>query len=361
MAQSPETATPEDSTEKPEVAAAEPLPTPAQQPDPVPPALAPRRRGGFVPMVFGGVLAAAIGAGATIYLLPRIPPEWLPLPQTPQVDEAALRAAIADQAARIESLGAELAAIKGQPDLSGALGALDARVAQIEARPSGGSGDPAALAALQADLEALRQRLDQAAGAGTDAAREQIAAAAEAAAQRIAEAEAEAQRLRDEAAASARRTMAQAALARLAAALDSGLPADAAIADLQTAGVTVPAEVQAEIPSLRALQDAFPEAARAALAAARKAAATGTTMDRLGAFLMAQTGARSLQPKEGSDPDAILSRVEAALTAGNLAEALREIATLSPEGQAAMAPWVEQAQRRLAATDALGALAQSLN
>ena len=84
-------------------------------------------------------------------------------------------------------------------------------------------------------------------------------------------------------------------------------------------------------------------------------------MDRIGAFLLAQTGARSLEPREGDDPDAVLSRAEAALAAGDLATVMTEIGTLPEAGQAEMSDWIALAEQRLAATNALGALAQSLN
>ncbi|MFP1645262.1 COG4223 family protein [Pontitalea aquivivens] len=361
-----------------------PSPVPADAPEPVPEtgavaadagagvaqqvptAPAPRRRGGFLPLVLGGVVAAGIGAAGTIYLLPRIPPEWLPVQPQAGADAAALRAALADQATRLDVLGADLAALKAAeppaPDLSAmesALAGLETRLAALETRPVA-QADPAALDDLRRDLDAVRTRLSEIAGAGT-LAQDQIAAAAQAAADRITQAEAEAQRLRAEADAAARRAMAQAGLARLVAALDSGLPQGPALADLQAAGVTVPPEVLADVPSLPALREAFPVAARAALSASRRALADGNALDRIGAFLMAQTGARSLAPKEGNDPDAVLSRAEAAVAAGDLAAALGELSALPAEGQAEMAVWIEMAQRSMAAKDALGALSQTLN
>lgn len=327
---------------------------------------APRRRGGFLPLVLGGVVAAGIGAAGTIYLLPRIPPEWLPAQPQAGVDAAALQAALADQATRLDALGADLAALKAAepaaPDLSGvesALAGLEARLAALESRPVEQAA-PVALDDLRRDLDAVRARLSEVTSAGT-LAQDQIAAAAQAAADRITQAEAEAQRLRAEADAAARRAMAQAGLARLAAALDSGLPQGPALADLQAAGFTVPPEVLADVPSLPALREAFPIAARAALSASRRALADGDALDRIGAFLMAQTGARSLAPKEGNDPDAVLSRAESAVAAGDLAAALSELSALPSEGQAEMAGWVEMAQRSMAAKDALGALSQTLN
>ena len=392
-------AKPDESAPSPEPEEAEPVVVkepekaskPAPEPEPKPPVppktaktpeLPPRRKGGFIPMVLGGVVAAGIGAGATIYALPKIPPEWSPIAPAPQIDEAALRGAIDAQGARIDELGAELSGVKttipAAPDLSGLdaavaearqasdslaerLAALDARMTELEKRPvEGGGASATAIQAFEREMAEMRSLLEQNRSA-SDATQEQIAAAAEQAAARISAAEEDAARLRQEADAAARRSMAQAAVARLAAAIDGGAPAAPALADLQAAGVTVPAELQAEVPSLRALRSSFPPAARAALAASRKATAGDGTMDRIGAFLLAQTGARSLEPREGDDPDAVLSRAEAALAAGDLATVMTEIGTLPEAGQAEMSDWIALAEQRLAATNALGALAQSLN
>jgi hypothetical protein len=65
---------------------------------------------------------------------------------------------------------------------------------------------------------------------------------------------------------------------------------------------------------------------------------------------------RSLAPREGNDPDAVLSRAEAALAAGDLGTALAEAAALPEAGQAAMAGWVGLAAVRQAATAALAEL-----
>ena len=59
-------------------------------------------------------------------------------------------------------------------------------------------------------------------------------------------------------------------------------------------------------------------------------------------FLRAQTGARSVEAREGSDPDAILSRADEAVQAGRIAEAVTEIEALSDNARAApaMAEWL---------------------
>jgi len=105
------------------------------------------------------------------------------------------------------------------------------------------------------------------------------------------------------------------------------------------------------------LRDTFPPAARAALADLRQE----TRGTGLLAFLERQTGARSVTPRAGDDPDAVLSRAEAAVTSGDLATALDLVAALPEAAQAALADWVAQASSRHQAIAAADALAQSLN
>ena len=64
-----------------------------------------------------------------------------------------------------------------------------------------------------------------------------------------------------------------------------------------------------------------------------------------------------LAPRAGSDPDAILSRADAAVNAGDIKGALAEIAALPQSGQAAMAGWTAAAQAWVEANAALAALA----
>jgi hypothetical protein len=175
------------------------------------------------------------------------------------------------------------------------------------------------------------------------------------------EAEAQANRLKAEAEALANDTKMRAALGRVQAALDSGAPYASALQDL---GTEVPAVLQdaaaSGLPTLASLQDSFPDAARLALEAALKENTGESWADRVATFLRSQTGARSLAPREGSDPDAILSRAEAALAAGQVALALTEVAALPDVAQSAMKVWRETAEKRLAAEAAVGVIAQSM-
>jgi hypothetical protein len=81
----------------------------------------------------------------------------------------------------------------------------------------------------------------------------------------------------------------------------------------------------------------------------------------VGAFLRAQLGVRSLEPREGDDADAILSRAEAALAEGRLGDALAEIETLPEGARAAMSGWAAEATARRDALAAAEALSAELN
>ena len=72
-----------------------------------------------------------------------------------------------------------------------------------------------------------------------------------------------------------------------------------------------------------------------------------------------QLGARSVEPRAGDDPDAILSRAEAAVSTGQLQQALDELAALPDAAKPALADWIDSAQRRIAAKQAATALMQS--
>lgn len=346
---------------------------PAASPAPAP------RRGGFVPLVLGGVIAAALGAGATIYALPNLPPQLAALLPLPQASVPDTEAKLTDQAAKIDALTKDLAALKSAtppaPDLSGvqtaldeasaasrALGdrinALEGRITALENRPVGGGDLGGDAAALQGQIDALKGELAKV--GPTVASQEEIAAAAAEAKAKIDAAEAQAADLRAQSEAAARRAMAQAAVARIGAAFDAGAPLAPALADAEAAGLALPEVLKGDVVGLATLQANFPDAARAALAAARKATAGDKLTDRIGAFLMAQTGARSIEPREGSDPDAVLSRAQAAVDAGDLSKAVTEIGTLPEAGQALLADWVAQAKARLTAAQAVVDLAQSV-
>ena len=141
--------------------------------------------------------------------------------------------------------------------------------------------------------------------------------------------------------------------------MDSGAPYASALPEL--GGADLPPvlvdNAAVGLPTVAGLADSFPEAARTALEAALRANMGESWTDRVSSFLRSQTGLRSLTPREGNDPDAVLSRAEAALTQGRVAEAITELAAMPEAGKPALADWLALAQTRVDAEAAVAALA----
>ncbi len=319
-----------------------------------------------VPLVIGGILAGGIGFGlATVFDFTRI-------------DD--LRTTIAAQATQIDVLGNKVAELpvtdlgplqskidSVQADLTAkidvsmsqtaaALADLQTRLSAAEKAPSGdGTLSAPAIAAYQRELQDLRDEIasqqDRMNQMVTDTSAQLEQTRTEAAA------------IEENAAAAARLATAQSALAQVLAALDTGEGFSGPLADFQASTDTaVPAALSSVasdgVPTLASLQDGFPEAARAALAAARREGQSGEDGSGLTAFLRTQLNIRSVEPRDGTDADAILSRAQAALADGRLTDALAEVAALPEVARAELTDWLALAQKRadaVAAADGLSA------
>jgi hypothetical protein len=286
----------------------------------------------------GGIVAAALGYGAY---------EYGPLAKNRAEAEAriaALEANVAALTSAQSAFEARLKPLEVSPDVK----ALEDRLTKLEARPTAqvASSDPGALAALRSDVEALKA---QGSGIISPEVQAQLDAQVKATADKLAQIEAQA---RETAALGLR----QASLRRVAAALETGSPFAAAAADIGDLPPALADHAATGIASLPALQQSFPEAARAALEASLKADMGATWSERVRNFLRASTGARALTPQEGDDPDAVLSRAEAALAKGDTAAALAELDTLPVAGQLALQDWRDRVEARDAAISALAPL-----
>lgn len=316
---------------------------PVPEPDvsSVDPSAAPagRARSGAFGVIAGGVVAAGLGFGLAVYGMQQ---GWPFLsPQT--ADLAALQA-------EVSRLSEALQQEQSRPAPVVDLAAFDQRIAALETRPP---SDADLVAGLQAQIAALEQRLATM-NPGDSAA---IAAEIDAQVQlKLKEAEAEANGLKAEAEGLRKAAEQRAALLQLKGALELGRDVDIALAAVADQGIALPEALTQVPPSLQDLQTAFPDAARAALLAARQAQMEGTVTDRLTTFLKAQTGVRSLEVREGDDPDAVLSRAEALLAKGDVAAARAELTALPAPGQDALSDWAAQAEAHLAAQAALAAL-----
>ena len=310
-----------------------------------------RKRRGLAWVIWpllGGALAAAAGYGVAQY----VPNGW------PMASVVTLQTQVAELSDQVQALQADLqkadarlASLETAPapqSDAGQIAALELRLAALESKPIPAGTDSAALDQLRTEVAAIKTN-----GAAVMSA--QVQADLDA---KVQATEAKLTAIEQSAQAQAAATLTRAALGQIAAALDSGAPYPSAIAALAGADIAVVLtdNATAGLPSLQALQASFPDSARTALEAALRANMGESWSERVGNFLRTQVGVRSLTPRDGPDPDAILSRAEAALTAGDVAQALAEIATLPTPAQDALSAWRVRAQLRLDAQAALAAL-----
>jgi hypothetical protein len=321
-----------------EDASAEPAPT-VDTPKP-----APAPKPSILPMLLGGAVAAALGYGAHM------------LTQTaPAADTSALQSELASLRATVQGL--DIPAPFDPADLQGQIATLAQSVAALESAAP--AIDPETLAALGAQVQAVvtsSAALTTEMGAlraDMDAMQADMADLRDLAETRVTAAES-----------AVDAALARAGLDMVRAALDTGAPFDGAVAQIAQAGVAVPADLAAiagaGIVTPDALIESFDAHARDALRASLTDLPATSTTERLGNFLRAQVGARSTAPRDGDDPDAILSRAGAAVQAGDFATALQELDALPEAGRAAMADWTRAATARAAALAALPDLTQAI-
>lgn len=322
------------------------------------------RRGGFMPMVLGGVVAAVIGFGGAIYF-----GDQLGLGGDTKAAIAELTAKLEAQSATLAELDTELgasgnAALAAQTAAEAAAGDLNTLRAMLDDYSTELGTLAEAVATFDARLTDIEKRpLNEGLGAAAIAAYEREVKDLK---DLVAAQKAEAAELKDRADLSAKTALARSSVTRIVAAIESGASYRAAVVDLRSAtGEAVAPALEdfadSGVITLAELIESYPDAARAALAKARADKVDDAQGSTLGNFFKTQFGARSVEAREGSDTDAVLSRAEAALKAGDLTSALDEIDTLAEGPKAVMADWVAQAQTRAQATQAAEDLAQSLN
>lgn len=155
--------------------------------------------------------------------------------------------------------------------------------------------------------------------------------------------------------ASARRALAFAALvakARAGAPYARELGAFLAEPQDKPIGALIADRAETGAPTAAMLAAQFPVFHRAALAAGRRAEANGAAAS-FGVSLATLVNLRPAGPREGAGTAAVLSRIEAAIGAGDLDRAVTEAAGLNPEAASALKPWLDEARARLALEAAL--------
>jgi hypothetical protein len=293
---------------------------------------------------------------------------------TPQADFGPVDArltALETQMAMLTTLRTELAAAAQRAtDYQTRLDTLTAQVAVLGrdiTTAAAAAGDPAAVTRMTEDLAQFDQRiatLERAAPslqlANLQRRVDQLAADLTAIAANVGTVAADAaDRNRAEAAA---RSLAMSGLIAAADRGDAFVLELTALAELgvdPAAIATLDPFAAVETPTREALAASFSAMADAVIAATTQTNTAAGFWDRLWANAVGVVTVRPTEPIEGGTPTAILSRMQAAIEAGDFATALAERAALPEPGLAASADWAAAVQRRLdldAAIDALAAL-----
>ena len=322
---------------------------------------------GLMSFIAGGVVAGAIGFGAATYL------NFGGNTQTEAL-VADLSARLDTQAQQFDALQAEVSRVEGLADtsalaeriqaisadlgsqparvspaeieaLAAGMTALEARLLDVEKRPMSESLPADAIAAYEAEMNGLRESI----------AKQRADIEAMAAEAREMEARARAETIKSEG---------TNWLTDISVAIASGQPFVAPVEALGSEGIEVPDALrlaaQDGVSTLAELSETFPVSARAALAAIRSAETDGSGAGGIMTFLQNQLGVRSVSPRDGASADAILSRAEASVKAGEVVQALAEINALPEIGLFAMADWVAQAHERIAVEAARDVLKEQI-
>lgn len=339
-------------------------------------------QGSMWPGIFGGVVAALVGfiVGRGDVIDTYLPAALQRAEAT--FDSSALEAETAALSSQAEDLAAQAVALSGQT--AGLAAQTEALTAQTESQGARldalevaiGSENSDALDGIATELALLSDRIsalenqpielpEELANAASTADVDALQSALDAQKSQIENLAERAAAAEASAAGEAARLLAQAALMRVMTAVDSGAAFSPVLAELEdVTPVEVPEALQTAaetgVPTLSDLQASFPEAARAGLAAAR-AEVPESDVTSIGGFLKRQLNVRSVTPREGTDPDAILSRAQAAIDTGDLGAALSQTEALPDAAKTAMNNWLEAASARKAAQDAAQELADSLN
>ena len=317
------------------------LPAPVQEPQ--------ESRSVFLPLVLGGLIAGGVGFAAAEY-------NWF---NTRSPSDDGLKITVSEQAERLTALenaeavtpDVDLSAVDDLTSqiasLSETLTDIEARLKTVEQRPAGNN------VAVVEDRSAFEQEFKE------------LRASAEEQRAEIAALLSNAQSVEAANTNAARSAQLQAALTQINTAISSGQPFADTLSMLSDNGVDdIPAaltDVATDgVATLNNLQTRFPDSAREALGVARTSGAMEGESG-VGGFLKRQLGARSTAPREGADPDAVLSRAEAVMRDGGLDAALTELDALPQDVQSAMQDWLEDARARNAAQIATQDLSQSLS
>ncbi len=271
--------------------------------------------------------------------------------QVAAADSEAIEARLGQVEVRLDGLAGELAALQEQISglAEGEIGAVGSNAEQIGAFDVRLAGLRAELDRIAGQNGELNQRIDE------------VAATAQ---RQLREAEEQVATARAEAEAEVARASEQADMIAVAGALDTGEPYAEALAGLaEQADIPegLAAHAETGVPTQPQLVAGFAEPARAAVRADVAASEEDGVLGSASAFFRSRVSGRSLVEIEGSDADAVLSRIEARLREGRLNDAVQEAGTLPAEAAAELEGWVGELRARAEALDGYRTLADRLD
>jgi hypothetical protein len=325
-----------------------------------------KSKSGSISLLMGGVVICAIGYGAATYYPLNYGLDNLNVQLAEQADQIAAlemqienipRPNLSSFTSQITDFSEQIAMQFG--DLSENLNMqvtdIEVRLVEVEKAPGvNGTLSDSTFARYDSELNQFRIEMT--------AQREELVSVIALAETNLAAVRAEAAELEKDSIATAQAASVRAALNRLATAVETGAPFGDALSDIGALDLPLALMDVAEngVATTAQLTEAFPTAARSALSTAR---AEGVSDDAvgLGGFLRSQFELRSTSPQDGAGPDAILSRAEAAIKEGRVADALAELKALPEVSRAEMTDWTARATQRANALDALVTLSETYN
>lgn len=245
---------------------------------------------------------------------------------------------IAANATRMASIQNGLQTLTGDvSSLSGDMSALSGDMSALTGELSTLSGD---LAGLSGGVDGLSTRMDTLEGETLAKAEAAEAAATE----------------------QARLNAVENELDAIRKAIVAGQPFDGPLATLGELGITsipdaLSGAADGSIATTGMLKAELAPLARQAIRLSIRSSADDSPTGRLGAFLQSRVAGRSLEPGEGDSADAVLSRMDAALSNDNLSAVTEEAAALPEAAQSLLAPWMGKVEARQGAFDAIEAIA----
>jgi len=247
---------------------------------------------------------------------------------------------------RVESIATSITALG---DGGGALSADAA--AQLTANASSLDGIRAEVSALAAKTGTLSQRIDD------------VQVAAE---RRVEEAKAEATEIAQVAEQSKVAAELESKLGAISQALDEGGNyADPLSFVAANSAVTIPEALsgpaETGVAALDTLREEFDVKSHAVIKSSIRDQSSDGAMGKLGSFLRSQVATRSVKPIEGDSLNAVLSRMTAQLSAGDLGAVLAESTSLDDFSKAYLSDWLEQVTTRHRAVVAFGNLASEIS